>query len=299
MAKGGKTTQTQTVDPGTANLINQIHQTAGNVSQEQMPGWNSLDTQAQQGYQQAQNLGSQGMSALGGNAAAMQNFMNPYTQSVINAMNQNWGNLSGQVTLGADAQATAQGAFGGSRSGVAEGAALNQLGQGQMQQMAGLEQSGYANAQNLAQNAANLGFSASGALGGLGQYQQQLAEAGQQYGLNTLKSGMVGPSSTTNTTQQSSNPLSAILGLAGTVGGALIGGPGGAAAGAQLGGGGPAIPQNNLGMAGQGQTGLGGMNLGFGSDASAPAPVIGGDYYAPSPGLMTPQGGGGGQYATY
>lgn len=243
-----------------------------------MPGWNSTDQQALQGYQQAQQLGSQGMSALGGNTAAMMNFMNPYTASVINAMQNNWGNLSGQVMGNADAQATAQGAFGGSRSGIMEGSALNQLGQGQMQQMAGLEQQGYANAQNLAQNAANLGFSASGALGGLGQYQQQLAQAAQQYGLNTLKSGMVGPSSTTSTTQQSSNPLSAILGLAGTVGGALIGGPGGAAAGSALaGGGGPPVPQANLsGM----QSGItSGMNLGFGQPDSAPAPIIGGMPY--------------------
>jgi len=222
------------VDPGTASQIAAIHAASQAQAQGQAPGLNPLTGQATQGYQQAQALGAQGMGALSGNAADMQSFMNPYTQSVIDAMNKNWGNLAGQVTSGADAQATAQGAFGGSRSGIAEGSALNQLGQGQMQQIAQLLQQGYGNAQNLASNAANLGLNASGALQNQAEYARQVQLQQQQYALQSLLGGNVGPAGQTSTTQQSSSPWNAILGAGLTAGGLLLGGPAGGAAGAGL-----------------------------------------------------------------
>ena len=122
-------------------------------------------------------------------------YQNPYTTDVINATQADVlrGASMGLNELGR--QATAAGAFGGSRHGVAMG----EMGRGVAEQLAsasaGLRQAGFQQAQTAAQqdiqnrlSQANLGLSAAGQLAGLGQQsfgygqqiQGQLAAQGAQ-----------------------------------------------------------------------------------------------------------------------
>ena len=142
-----------------------------------------------------------GTTAIGTIAGSnIQQYQNPYTQQVIDLNTQDImrGAQMGLNALGT--QASAAGAFGGSRHGVAMGElgrnVLQQIGQ----QSAGLRQAGFQQAQTAAQQdiqnrlaQANLGLSAAQQLGGLGQQsfgygqaiQQQMASQGaQQQALN-------------------------------------------------------------------------------------------------------------------
>lgn len=107
-----------------------------------------------------QNGGQEGMAALGGDAGAMARMMNPYEQQVINANNAQWQHTNQQTLNTVDGRAAMQGAFGGSRTGVAEGTAMAQNGLAQQQQTAGLLYGGYNNAQDRAGQLAQLGASA-------------------------------------------------------------------------------------------------------------------------------------------
>lgn len=114
-------------------------------------------------------------------------YMNPYTESVINA---NTADIMRGAKMGLNAlgtQASQAGAFGGSRHGVAMG----ELGRGtaQMigQQSAQLRQQGFQNAQQMAQQDIQNRMAQAQQLGGLGaqsfgygqQIQQQMAQQGQ------------------------------------------------------------------------------------------------------------------------
>lgn len=116
-------------------------------------------TQAQQGITQAGMGAAQGMGftpmAVGApTQQTMQQYMNPYESQVVR---QSLGDIERQRQIqqrGIGAQATAAGAFGGSRHGV-EAAETNRAALEQMAQTAsGLRQSGYQSAQQLAQQAA-------------------------------------------------------------------------------------------------------------------------------------------------
>lgn len=155
-------------------------------------------------------------------------FMNPYQGQVIDGVRQQFDQLRGQANVGVNQGATAAGAFGGARHGVAQGTRLGELDRAEMSQIGGLLSSGF-------QNALTQGLQFS-------EYQRALRERAareplfrQQMAQGFLNGGL-GPTGFTDTNVQVQNgsTLGAITGLAGTVGGALIGGPAGAAAGAQL-----------------------------------------------------------------
>lgn len=233
---------------------------------------NANIAQGAAGDTSASQAGQFGTAALSGNAADMAQLQSPYMQQVINAMNAQYGNLSGQMQKQIAEQATLGGAFGGSGYGVAGGVAQSQLALGQAAQIANLLNSGYMNAQGVATNLANMGLGANAQLQNTGQYQIGQAQAAQAHPLSALIAGMQGaPTTTTGTTTQSSNPLSAVLGLLGTAGGAMIGGPAGASLGAQAAGGMlPQLSGYSPAMANQTQSGggnmladTGGANLGI------------------------------------
>jgi len=206
------------LDPATQNRQSQIWSAAQQAVASPPPGVNPLTGQAVQGYQNAANAGNLGFSALSGDPAAMAKLMNPYQQDVIDKMNQQFGITSGQVQNQINSQATAAGAFGGSRYGVASGAAQAGLGASQAQQIAGLYSQGYQNAQNQAATLANLGLGAQGQLANLGDYERniQMQQNPALWRLQVLQGANSGMQSGSTTTQQGGfNPFNAALGVAG------------------------------------------------------------------------------------
>jgi len=80
----------------------------------------------------------------------LSSYMNPYDESVISGLQKDA--MTGQQMASNElgAQATAAGAFGGSRHGVAEGVMASGIQNNLNQQIAGLRQSGFQNAQQMA-----------------------------------------------------------------------------------------------------------------------------------------------------
>lgn len=220
--KGQKTTSSTQQDPADQNYITAMRNAAiSNAGQG-----NQLSGQAQSGLAATQAAGNAGANAI--SSGNYGQFMNPYQQSVINPMLQQFAQQNQGTVNQVDAGATAAGAFGGSRSGVAEGTALAQNQMNQAQQLGNLEYQGFGQATNQAMQAANLGMGASNSLAQLGQSNALLP--GQ-----IMQQGQGGSTGSTTTNTASSNPWGALLGLAGTVGGAVLGGPAGAAAGGSVG----------------------------------------------------------------
>jgi hypothetical protein len=75
-------------------------------------------------YAQTGRLGAQ---AMGGDANATQQLMNPYQQQVLDGVGRDFDKLRSQAHTQSNQAATAAGAFGGSRHGVMEGARLGEL----------------------------------------------------------------------------------------------------------------------------------------------------------------------------
>jgi len=205
VSKGGSQTQSTTVDPRTQAYVDQLRRAA-------------LGTQSNPLYAQGRQLGGVGLSALGGDANALQQLMGGYGSQ----LDPYWNQLR-QQTLGTIGdQATQAGAFGGSRQGVAEGAALGQIAQGQAGQRYGEVQ----NALGRAGQLANLGF-------------------GIDPQILSMLQGSIGPYGTTQTTHTQSDPWSQLLGGGLTLASLFTGGGAGAAAGllgGAFGGGGGGFP---------------------------------------------------------
>lgn len=198
-----------------------------------------------------------------------QDFFNPYQQHVIGAIQQNADRQRAMAGEQAGFASAGQGFGVGSRQAVAEQLANRDIGQNELAQIAQASQQGYGQAQGLAANEygqmQNLGFG----VGQANQYaQMQAALANQNFGLQSANQqfnmgsqlqqlqqqqaqeplwrqqqalafaqGAMGPtgqvssghSSGKSTTEQKGNLFGDILGIAGTIGGALIPGAGPAA----------------------------------------------------------------------
>lgn len=202
--------------------FNQMQQQPGNPAAPfAMPPLPPGIAQAQQQYGAYGTAGQQGLQALTGGP-------NPfYDATKTAALDPIWSQQRAQALQAVGDQAQGYGAYGGSRQGVAEGAALAQVGQGQAAQ----QYQAYLDSLQRAMAAANLGFGAT-AQGAMlpGSYY------GQQLGL--LTAGM-GPYGQTQTTHTSGDPFSQLLGIGAMF---LPGGPlagllakgGAAAAGTQV-----------------------------------------------------------------
>jgi hypothetical protein len=129
--------------------------------------------------------GTAGAGTVAG--ANLNPYMNPYTQNVIGGLQTeaNRAMQMGANQLGT--QATRAGAFGGSRHGIAQGQMMGDIQRGLNQQTGQLLQSGYQNAQTMAQQDIQNRMNQAAQLGNLGQqsfgYGQQiqnnLAQQGQ------------------------------------------------------------------------------------------------------------------------
>jgi hypothetical protein len=182
---------------GFSPLQQQAFQGAANL---QTPGqFGTATSAAAQGTGQALGAG-QGLQNTLTNAGAMSQYMNPYLQNTLapsqQLLNQQYG-IAGQQAAG---QATASGAFGGSRNALQQGLnAQNQM-LAQNQLVSNAYNNAYTNAQTQANNVANLGLqgaqagiSGGTALGNLGTSQL----AAQQ--------GILGLQNTYGTQQQQQN----------------------------------------------------------------------------------------------
>lgn len=151
-------------------------------------------------------------------------YMNPYTNDVINqTISQN--DRARQIAqVGDSQQATAAGAFGGSRSGILAAQTNDAYDRNTSAQIAGLNQTNFTQAQGAAQNdiqtklaSAGLQLNAAGQL--VNESGQVVAEAGQiQSILNSGLSTMPVQQTVNSTGKQSTNPgLAGILGAAGSI----------------------------------------------------------------------------------
>ncbi len=172
MSKGGQQSVSASVDPATQAYVEQLRKAA-------------LAAQGNPLYGQAQTAGGLGLSALTGDSTALGRLMNPYTET----LNPIWNQLRSTTLQTIGDQATAAGAYGGSRQGVAEGQALADIANAQ----AGQRYQEYGGAMNRAAQLANLGF-------GVNPQRLALLQAG------------VGPYGTTQTQQTHSDLFSQLLG---------------------------------------------------------------------------------------
>jgi hypothetical protein len=201
-------------------------------------------------YNRAAGVGGIGIDALGGSPGAIDQLMNPYQTNVLDRMNAQYARMGQGLQTQLNQNATAQGAFGGSRAAVALGQGLGELGRAQGDANANLLYQGYGDAMSRAQYLTNLGLGSAGTL-------QQLDEAKRLEGYNNaaMKGQLFGmfPYGTDTKTEQNES-FGATLGRIGAAGlqlGANFFLPGAgqqAAAGAGLGGGVPdfasMIPQS-------------------------------------------------------
>lgn len=218
MAKkgGGTQTVTQTLDPATQKMQQQVYDAARQAAVAP-PGVNPYTMQAAGIYQNAANFGMGGFNALAGDPAAIAKLMNPYQQEVVDATRAQYGTLMSDITNHINDEATQAGAFGGSRHGVAEGVALGNLGQAEAQTLAGLNYQGYTDAMQQAAQLANFGMGATGQMAQLGDYIRSLDPSLQR--LAILKQGMDGTpygSTQTTTGQAGHNGVTGFLGGAST-----------------------------------------------------------------------------------
>ncbi len=119
---------------------------------------------AGQYQQQAQNLAQSAAGPL-----QYQQYMSPYTQQVVNATQNQFNNQNAQASNSLLGQAIQSGnAFGGDRAGVAQGNLANQEQLAQAPVIANLENTGWTNAMQAAENQAGNQNTAASTVAGLG-----------------------------------------------------------------------------------------------------------------------------------
>lgn len=132
-----------------------LNQAAGAVGQG-ISTLQGADTRGQ--YSGARDTASQGISTIGGalgqyNPNAVNAFMNPYQQNVIDSAMSEINRQRDMTAQQNNAQAVARGAFGGSRQAVQQAELERNTGQLRNQTMAGLLSSGFNQAQTASMNA--------------------------------------------------------------------------------------------------------------------------------------------------
>lgn len=219
---GKSKTQTQGVDNVTAGRQHDVFAAGQALAGQQLAPVNGAVNSALSNYQNAATQGNLGLSALGGNTAAVQQLTNPYTQQVIDQSNAQFGKTANQAQNSIAARAAAAGAFGGDRAAVSQGVALGNLGIGQNQLDANLNLQGYQQAMGQAGQLAQLGLGANGNAANIGQYLTQQGQAAQSHNFDVLQSANSSLQPHGQTQTQGGNLFGDILGGASTVAG-LVG----------------------------------------------------------------------------
>lgn len=136
-----------------------------------------------------QAAGLAGNAAQPITAAQIQQYMSPYTQSVIDATQNQFNNQNARQQAGLTSNAISQGALGGNRVGVAQGVLAGQQQLAQAPVIAGLYNSGYGQAVNTAQGQQQAGLAGAYGLSSIGTALQNagLSGANAQIGAGTLQ----------------------------------------------------------------------------------------------------------------
>jgi hypothetical protein len=188
MGKGTNTTTNQTTtapDPTAMAAYNSVLQNAQGVAQtpyqpytgELVAPFNSEQNQGVAGVNQYANaaqpaigqaLSQATTSSAPLSTAQIQQYESPYTQSVVDATQNQFNDANAQQQQQVTGNAVAQGALGGNRSAVAaaETAKSQQLAQAPV--IAGLENTGYNNAVTTAEQQQGIGLQGASTIGGLG-----------------------------------------------------------------------------------------------------------------------------------
>ena len=159
-----------------------------NVFQQSANGLNSAG-QAAQGVANYQPMQVQAGQVAGTNLSP---YLNPFTQAVTDRTMATLDQQRQQALNGIGAQATAAGAFGGSRHGVAEAETNRAFADTAASTVAGLNQANFSNAMGLAQGdiASRMQAQLANQSAGLQGANTRLAGAGQLGGLANLGFGM-------------------------------------------------------------------------------------------------------------
>ena len=131
----------------------------------------------------------QRVAAAGIDPTSYQQFMNPFTEDVIAATQQDIARQGAMQQNQLGAGAVGAGAFGGSRQGIAQGEIARNVQDQMARTTSQLRSQGFAQAQNLAQQAAQQQLRQAQLGGQLGVSQAGLGQLGQQMGvqdINTL-----------------------------------------------------------------------------------------------------------------
>lgn len=203
MGKGGKektqtTNQTTSIDPQTKRFVTQFlrplgqqgARTALNNRESFFAG--PTDAQRQALGRIGQDLsgaGNFGFSPEQMDPSRAQDFFSPFQDEVVSGLQSDFDRQRQQALTRAAQDATAQGAFGGSRSGILQAQALRDVNQDEASTLAQVRNRGFQNAQGLAaqehQLMQNLGFGSAEAAqrGRLQEAGLGLQQAGQQFGM--------------------------------------------------------------------------------------------------------------------
>lgn len=160
------------------------------VNSQQQTGIGGINASAglaQPYYNTAQSYATNAGAPL--TAAQIQQYQNPYTQSVVDATQNQFNNQNQQQLQQVKGNAALQGALGGNREAVAEANVTNQQQLAQAPVIAGLYNQSYAQGLQTAQQQQAQQGSAAAILGGLGTGNENaaLSGAGAQLGAGTLE----------------------------------------------------------------------------------------------------------------
>lgn len=209
MGKGSQTTSTATsnaADPQASQAYRDILQRAQGVASTPYQAYSgplTADVNSQQnlgigGINSNANFASPYIQAASGQAAAssspltgqqIQQYLNPYTQNVVDTTNAQLTHDNGVQMAGLQGNQISQGALGGNATGVAKAILAGQQGRTMASTDAGLYQQGYGQAVNTAQQQQQLGLAGANAQANYGISGQgaALAGAGQQINAGTLQ----------------------------------------------------------------------------------------------------------------
>lgn len=150
-------------------------------------GVNQYANAAQPAIDYATNQAAASSSPL--TAAQIQQYESPYTQQVVNATQAQFNNQNAQQQQGVVGNAIAQGALGGNRSAVAQAETANQEQLAQAPVIAGLENQGYTQGVQTAEQQQQTGLQGASTIGNLGVAGQTagISGAGAQLGAGTAQ----------------------------------------------------------------------------------------------------------------
>ncbi len=181
------------ISASTKPLLSSIAQPFNSAINSWLPNA-ALSSTVQAAGPSISNAAQQGAGGIMNAAGAYQpgnigQWLSPYTQNVVNATQQQFGNQNAQEASSLAGNAISSGAWGGDRAQVAQGIAAGQEQLAQAPVIANLEQQGYGQALNALGTQSQLGLQGATAAGSLGlqgassQAQQQQATAQQLLGL--------------------------------------------------------------------------------------------------------------------